>query len=451
MELDLTTVFPEQDQARTLHQKLLFLPDKGIENEVLNLYPLAGENIFEGFGGAITDSAGYVYSLMPENLKKKVIETYFLPDEMNYRTVRIHMDSCDFSTDMYEADSDPEDETLEHFSFERTEKYILPMLEDAEKAAGRHLDIMLTPWSPPAYMKTNSSRVQGGSLKPEYRKRWAEYICRYIEEFRKRGFHVKRLSIQNEPKAVQTWDSSIFTAEEEKLFLRDYLWPSIKDHGFEDIEVFIWDHNKERLYERVRDTVDEETAGMIAGAAFHWYSGDHFEALDLVRRNYPGLKLILSESCIEYTRFAQDLQGIQAVKIAHEIIGDLSHGINAFYDWNLILDEKGGPNHVGNFCGAPFHFHTSTGELSSGLLLDYIRLIAKSVSPGSRLIAYSSYDRDLDVCAFLRPDMRIALILLNTADERKKAVIRLCNEAAETILEPNAIASLLITGWPFET
>ena len=135
MELDLTTVFPEQDQARSLHQKLLFLPDKGIENEVLNLYPFAGENIFEGFGGAITDSAGYVYSLMPDNLKKKVIETYFLPDEMNYRTVRIHMDSCDFSTDMYEADSDPEDETLEHFSFERTEKYILPMLEDAEKAA----------------------------------------------------------------------------------------------------------------------------------------------------------------------------------------------------------------------------------------------------------------------------------------------------------------------------
>ena len=83
----------------------------------------------------------------------------------------------------------------------------------------------------------------------------------------------------------------------------------------------------------------------------------------------------------------------------------------------VILDEKGGPNHVGNFCGAPFHFHTSKGELSSGLLLDYIRLIARSVSPGSRLIAYSSYDRDLDVCAFLRPDMRIALILLNTADE----------------------------------
>lgn len=448
MELILNTVFPEQNQARTLHQKMSLVPDEGVENELVNLYPIPQNGMFEGFGGAITDAAGYVYSLMPDELKKKVIETYFHPDKMNYQTVRIHMDSCDFSTEMYEADSDPDDEALAHFSFERTEKYILPMLRDAEKAAGRQLDLMLTPWSPPAFMKTNGSRVHGGSLKAEYRKRWAEYICRYIGEFRKRGFRVKRLSVQNEPKAVQTWDSCIFTAEEEKQFLRDYLWPSLKEHGFEDIEVFIWDHNKERLFERVRDTVDEETAGVIAGAAFHWYSGDHFEALDLVRENYPGLKLILSESCIEFTRFAQNEEAIQAVRIAHEIIGDLMHGASAFYDWNLILDEKGGPNHVGNYCGAPFHYNTKTAALSSGLLLDYMGLIARTVSPGSCRIFHTSYDAELDVCAFLRPDKKISLILLNTSDERKKTVIRLCDNAAEILLEPKSIASLLITGCP---
>lgn len=46
--------------------------------------------------------------------------------------------------------------------------------------------------------------------------------------------------------------------------------------------------------------IDEKTDLMITRLAFHWYSGDHFEALDLVRQKFPDKKLILSEACIEY-------------------------------------------------------------------------------------------------------------------------------------------------------
>lgn len=287
---------------------------------------------------------------MDEKQKKQVIETYFSPEKMNYRLVRVHMDSCDFSLGTYEAMSDPEDIELKSFSFERTEKYILPMLEDAQKASGGNLKLMLTPWSPPAFMKTNGQRIYGGKLKPEYRGFWAEYICRYIKEFQDRGFQVQRISIQSETHAVQTWDSCLFTAEKEKVFLRDFLYPALQKHGYQDVEVFIWDHNKERIYERVRDTVDEQTKSMITGAAFHWYSGDHFEALDLVRESYPDLKLIMSESCLEYSRYNEENIGKVSNKLCHEIIGDLNHGMCAFYAWNLLLDEKGGPNHVGNYC-----------------------------------------------------------------------------------------------------
>ena len=76
------------------------------------------------------------------------METYFSPERMKYGIVRIHMDSCDFSTEMYEAMSDEKDTELRSFSFSRTEKYILPMLQDAQKAAGKPLKIMLSPWSP---------------------------------------------------------------------------------------------------------------------------------------------------------------------------------------------------------------------------------------------------------------------------------------------------------------
>lgn len=221
-----------------------------METQVVNIYPELTYETFEGFGGAVTEAAGYVYSLMNEEQKKQLLETYFSKEKMNYQLVRIHLDSCDFCLDMYEAMSDPQDTALTTFSFERTERYIIPMLEDIRKIAGNDLKLMLTPWSPPAFMKTNGSRKKGGRLKSEYRQMWAGYICRYIQEFKDRGYNVQRISLQNEPKAVQTWDSCLFTAEEEKVFLRDFMYPAMLDRGFDDIEVFIWDHNKERIYER---------------------------------------------------------------------------------------------------------------------------------------------------------------------------------------------------------
>ncbi len=107
------------------------------------------------------------------------------------------------------------------------------------------------------------------------------------------------------------------------------LYPEMKLHGYEDIEAFIWDHNKERIYERVRDTVDDSTESLVAGAAFHWYS-----------------------------KFDADHIDESIGRLTHEIMGDLNAGMCAFYDWNLLLDEQGGPNHVGNFCHAPFLYDT---------------------------------------------------------------------------------------------
>ena len=116
------------------------------------------------------------------------------------------------------------------------------------------------------------------------------------------------MSLQNEPAAVQTWDSCVYTVEEEKEFLRDHLFPEMKKRGLAHVEIFGWDHNKERLFERACGLIDEETDPMICGLAFHWYSGDHFEALDLVRQKYPDKKLILSESCLEFGKYDRSLE-----------------------------------------------------------------------------------------------------------------------------------------------
>ena len=204
-----------------------------VENEVVNLYPDVSYDTFEGFGGAVTEAAGYVYSRMDEQQKREVVETYFTENAMNYRHVRVHIDSCDFCLGQYEALSDP------------------------------------------AFMKTNGKRDGGGKLRKEYQDMWAEYICRYIHEFQKRGFPVERISLQNEPNAVQNWDSCIWTGEEEKEFLKNHMHPALERNGLGRIGIYIWDHNKERVYERALDILDEETRDLVEGIAFHWYSGDH--------------------------------------------------------------------------------------------------------------------------------------------------------------------------------
>lgn len=422
-------------------REYVFLNEDEEEMKVVNLYPSVLDQTMEGFGGAITDAAAYVFSKMTKEAKDELLHQYFSSDEMNYQLIRMHMDSCDFSTHMYSAVEDETDEHLNSFSFEYTEKYMIPMLDAIEKKAKRKMKLMLSAWSPPAFMKTNGQRKQGGSLKPEFRERWAQYICRYIKEFRKRGYEVERISIQNEPKAVQAWDSCVYSAQEEKLFLRDYLYPALKEHGLEQVEVFIWDHNKERVYERAEAIIDEKTDAMIAGVAFHWYSGDHFEALDLIRKRYPDKKLILSESCLELGAYNQSRLGEDGSGLAHDLIGNLNHGMSSFYDWNLVLDETGGPNHVGNNCDAPYLYHEKEGWLERRMSLQYYWHFSHYIKPNAVRISHTSYTSDLEVTAWQNPDGERVVIMLNRTGQDLPCVLRMEGKTVRFEVKAQSILS----------
>lgn len=435
---------PETCYPEKMEKELIFIADDGTENEVINLYPSVTYQRLEGFGGAITDASGYVFSKMSKEQKERMVKTYFGEAGLQYNRVRLHMDSCDFCTRLYSAVEDEKDVDLETFDFSYTEKYMIPLLEEAERAAGKKLKVMLSPWSPPEFMKTNGSRLGGGSLKEEYYGRWAAYLCRYVEEFKKRGYEVERISIQNEPAAVQTWDSCVYTAEQEKTFLQDYLYPEMQKRGLGQVEIFCWDHNKERLFERAEQLIDDRTDSMIAGFAFHWYSGDHFEALDLVRQKYPEKKLILSESCLEFGKYDKKLESENAARLAHDMIGNLNHGMQAFYDWNLLLDQDGGPNHQNNYCDAPWMYHEKEGRLEERKILRYYWHFAHFIKPGAVRIAHSKYTDRLDVTAWRNPEGEIVCVCMNRSDKKLPAVIRMKGLLCRIELEANSIASCVI-------
>lgn len=439
---ELTTVHFDESATPTTSTFAPFVERDDQEFHVVNVYPEVLYQTIDGFGGAITEAAAYTFSLLSPADQQRVLEYYFGENHARYSVVRTHLDSCDFSLDQYQALGVDGDESFASFSLARDERYILPMLRRAQEVAGRPLEVMLTPWSPPAFMKTNHSRTHGGSLRPEFRSFWARYIVRYIEAYRAEGFLVTRVSIQNEPNATQTWDSCRFTAAEEKEFLRDFLYPELQRAGLTDVGVHIWDHNKERVYERTRDIIGDDTRHMVAGVAFHWYTGEHFDALALVRERYPDLKLVFSEGCVEYSRFEPADSRGNAAMYAHDIIGNLGAGMNMFIDWNLLLDAEGGPNHVRNFCAAAIMADATTGEALLTPIYWVMAEFSRTIQPGARRIASSKYTSELDVVAAENPDGSIVLIVHNTSAHEREVVARISGASLTYTVPAYSLVSL---------
>ena len=369
-----------------------------------------------GFGGAFTQASGYNYDLLPDGAKDEFIRSYFSEEGLNYNLGRIHINSCDFALGNY-AYLENADDPMEKFDISIDEKYIFPMINAASKYGKPEL--IASPWSPPAFMKTNGEMNHGGKLKKECYAQWAEYIVKFIEEYIKRGADIGMMTVQNEPEAVQTWDSCIYTAKEEGEFVAGYLGPALENAGLGDVKIFVWDHNKEVLYDRAKGTLEVPGADKyVAGFAFHWYTGDHFDAVSITAESFPGKELIFTEGCVEYSRFADSNEICKAEMYAHDMIGNLNAGTNAIIDWNLLLDAKGGPNHVGNFCAAPVMTNEDHTAIEKRLSYYYIGHLSKFVQKGAKCIGISKFTEGLDAAAFENPDGRIAVVLMNkTGDD----------------------------------
>ena len=437
-----TTFISEKKEKKSV--SLATALDNNVECEVVNLYPDITYQTFEGFGGSVTESCAYVFSLMSENNKKVFLEKYFGNTGIQYTNLRSHIDSCDFSLESYSAMDKEDDGDMKDFSLSRERKYIFPLLREIQSKVGKKVPILLAPWSPPAYMKTNDSR-QGGKLRPEYRQQWAQYLCRYIKDYLDCGFWVDKLSIQNEPNATQIWESCTYTPEEEKVFLRDYLYPELKKNHLEQIGLYIWDHNKDRLFERAKHIIDEITDPMIEGIAFHWYSGDHFENIGLIKQFYPNKKLIFSEGCIEYSRFEAAYELKNAQMYAHDMIGNINAGMTSFIDWNMLLDKDGGPNHVNNLCEAPLMYDREKDILEEKLSYEYIGHFSRYIHANAQRIAFSKYTDKLEITALRNPDGSVVSIILNRTKESLPVVLRFLDQMTSFVIKGEAIITIVVS------
>lgn len=427
--------------------------DERSEYRQVICYPNLQQQRVIGFGAALTEASAWTFAQMPAPVQDEFLMRCFGPASHGgnaYTLCRTHLQSCDFARGTYAYVSRPRRgaDVIDTFSIERDRALLIPFIRCC-MALAPSLSLVAAPWSPPAFMKTNRSMKHGGSLRHSHYDAWARVLAHAVAAWRDEGIPIERLSVQNEPLARQTWDSCIYTAEEEARFAAEHLRPALDAHGLEHIKLLAWDHNKDRLVARMEQleaalaNLGTTYSSIFAGTAFHWYTGDHFEAVRCARALEPTLELIHTEGCAAYSHGKDTESHTDAEHYARDIIGDLNAGANAYIDWNILLDETGGPNHVGNYCDAPLMYNRQAHQLIVNRTFDYLGHFSRFIHPGAHIFPTSTYTDRLDTLGAQNPDGTRVLILLNRTNKSKKATIREGANTATTTLPAHSIQTCI--------
>ena len=395
-----------------------------------------------GFGGSFTESSASIYHDLSQNKKDEIIEAYFGETGNNYSIGRTHINSCDFSLENYAHCETPGDIDLKKFSISRNKKDLIPFIKDALRLTKNKFRIMASPWSPPSWMKTNGQMNEGGKLKEEYKSAWADYYCKFIEFYHGEEVPIWGISVQNEPEAKQTWDSCLYTAEEERDFIKYFLGPSLERHNLLDKKVIIWDHNRDMMVERARTVLgDPEAAKFVWGTGFHWYCGDHFDNVQKVHDEFPDKNLIFTEGCQEGGPHlgSWDL----GERYATSIINDLNRWTVAWLDWNLILNTQGGPNHVGNYCSAPMIVDTNTQEILYQSSYYYIGHFSRFIKQGDSILEIENDTSLLSLSSVSKNRDKVNTVILNKSNTSDSFTYIGANTSIDLTIPERSILTLI--------
>lgn len=403
---------------------------------------------FLGIGGAITDASSEVFSTLNEDKQQELLESYFGPNGIDYNIIRTSIHSSDFGLGSHTYVKE-NDTLLKTFSIEKDKKKRIPFIKKAIELINDDLVFYASPWSPPAFMKSNNNMLRGGKLLPEFRQSWANYYAKFIQAYEAEGIPVWGLTIQNEPMAVQRWESCIYTAEEERDFLKDFLGPTLEKEGLGDKNIIVWDHNRDLISERANSIFEDPEAAKYAwGIGFHWYETwtgglPKYDNLKNINESFPTKNIMFTEGCQEGFDSERLQYWPNAERYGNSMINDFNSGVVGWTDWNILLDERGGPNHVQNFCFAPIHADTKTSELIYTPTYYYIGHFSKFIKPGAKRVSTTTSRSSIESTSFLNKNGSLVTVVMNKTDQ----VIRykLAIEDVETTINilPHAMQTLV--------
>lgn len=393
-----------------------------------------------GFGGAFTDAAGINIKSLPKNMQEDIIRSYYTDEGLSYNIGRVPMASCDFSVRQYTYADSPGDFALANFSL-ATEDYELkiPLIKRALNVSKNAIWMFASPWSAPAWMKTNGKLYHGGFLIGHpggpYYKTWANYFVRFFQEYERNGIKFWGLTAENEPTAgfVPTYpfQSLGFTPALQRDFIKFDLGPALEKAGYGPDKIALMILDDMRVFLPIWANLvlkDKDAAKYIAGVAVHWYLDSVTDAarLDETHDAFPDKFILATEACMGDKPWIKEKVQLgswdRAENYSHDILEDLQHWVTGWVDWNLALDKEGGPNWVKNFVDSPIIVDADAREFYKQPMYYALAHFTKFLPRGSMRVASrrdSGDENGLEFGAFKTPQGATVAIVLNpTGSER---------------------------------
>lgn len=389
---------------------------------------------------------------------------------------------------------------------------LLPMIKEAiaikNNQNDKELRIIASAWTAPWWMKDieewyipgsseNNWQGTGGSLKEEYVPTYADYIIKYLDAYKAEGVNIWGLTPVNEPHGNNgQWESMHFSPESQNEFVKKYLGPKLHSAKYADTKLLVYDQNRDDL-ERWTDVIfaDPETAPYVYGVAVHWYGSTfkvYEEVFESVHKKFPDFSIIHTEGCIDDlgkdapqgimdpVRFKESgwfdnddfwwndnatdwaytatWNGVNAEdhpiytpvhRYARNIIVSLDHWVKGWIDWNIVLDQDGGPNHVGNFCGAPIMIDTNSRKIHYTPIFYVLAQFSRTIRPGDQAVQTDKYldgldDDALHACATINSDNIVSVQLLNTTKETITYMLQIGSQYAEINIAANSVQTVRV-------
>ncbi len=387
---------------------------------------------------------------------------------------------------------------------------LLPMIKEALEIKNnqkeKDLRIVASAWTAPSWMKNiedwyikgtpeNNWQGTGGHLKPEYVETFADYIIKYLDTYKTEGVDIWGLTPVNEPHGNNgQWESMHFTPETQNEFIKKHLGPKLKSGKNSDVKLLIYDQNRDGL-EEWTDKIfgDPETSKYVYGAAVHWYESTyevHEEVFEKVHKKFPNFGILHTEGCIDdlgkdapqgvkdtllfkekkwfkndtfwWNKNATDW-GYSAEwaivedhpiynpvhRYARNVIVSIDHWLKGWIDWNVVLDKNGGPNHVGNFCGAPIMIDTENQDVYYTPIYHILAQFSKTIRPGDKAVQTEKIldglnNDDLHACATINDKNVLSVQLLNTTKEKIICSLQIEEQYVEINIDANSVQTVQI-------
>lgn len=389
---------------------------------------------------------------------------------------------------------------------------ILPMIKQAlaikRQQKDSELKIIASAWTAPAWMKDiedwhhpgseeNNYQGSGGVLKEGYEQYYADYLIKYLEHYRNQGVDIWGMTPVNEPFGNNgQWESMHFSAESQNDFIKHNLGPALHESENADVKLLMFDHNRGELEDWAQVLYnDDETKKYLYGAAVHWYESTfkvNEDVFERVHTAFPQYEIIHTEGTIDDlgkdapegvtdpVRFKESgwfdndafwwnenatdwaysatWEGVNADdhpiytpvhRYARNIIVSLNHWVSGWIDWNIVLDKHGGPNHVGNFCGAPIMIDTATGHVYYTPVFYILSQFSKTIRPGDKAVAVTSDLNELDddaiyASASLDDDNLLSVQVLNTTKKPINYQLQIGSQFAAVTIDANALQTVRV-------